>query len=68
VRQVRAHDPVSGDLPARFEATIAVDKPTEGDPVMLSEYRDLLVAAINQLNIPPTARLLEGATLALRWP
>jgi hypothetical protein len=67
VRQIRSHD-ATGDQPTAFEATISVAKPTDTDPATLANYRDLLISAIQNLNIPATALLTDGTTLSIKWP
>lgn len=65
-RTVRRHD-ATGDLPQEHQATIEVGKPAPGDPVTLAEYRTLLATAVNNLNIPDNAMIIEGTRLDISW-
>lgn len=65
-RTVRSHD-VSGDLPPKFEAVIALKGSTDAEPVTMADFRNLLTTAVNQLGIPTTALMGLDVTLAFRW-
>lgn len=69
VRTQRTHT-AGIDEPVVQEATIELFKPVEGDAnsqATLTDFRGLLTTAVNNLNIPGTANILEGIRVSLKW-
>ena len=66
IRRVRRQEGTAEPV-VSYDGSLILDRPTDDDPVTMAELPQLLAEAMANNDIPTTAQIREGVTLAIHW-